>query len=95
MVTSVCCGYPTLAWPCRDALLELLYPLYLRATGAEAREPSLLLKRAVALLIVLVASAVAWCGRKHLSLSYNPPHTHTQSHTVTHNITGVIVSTAG
>ena len=29
VVLSVCTGYATLAWPCRDAVLELCYPLYL------------------------------------------------------------------
>ena len=33
VVTSVSCGYATLCWPCRDAILDLCYPLYLRAIG--------------------------------------------------------------
>ena len=30
VVTSVCCGYATVCWPCRDALLDIFYPLYLK-----------------------------------------------------------------
>lgn len=102
VVTSVSCGYATLCWPCRDAILDLCYPLYLRAIGeakvvdstqdgpysavtaappdapasdsdgvataaastsegrGKTREPSMLLKRVVSLLIVLSASTVAW-----------------------------------
>eukprot|EP01043_Picozoa_sp_COSAG02_P062694 COSAG02_NODE_8712_length_2464_cov_2.186892_2_plen_155_part_00 len=102
VVTSVSCGYATLCWPCRDAILDLCYPLYLRAIGeapvvdsaqdgpystvtaappdapapgsdgvatatasmsdggGKTRVPSMLLKRLLALLIVLSASSVAW-----------------------------------
>lgn len=30
VITSVSTGYATLCWPCRDAILDLAYPLYLR-----------------------------------------------------------------
>ena len=71
VVTSVCCGYATLAWPCRDAILELSYPVYLKCIGEGAggkdsgslaveRKPTLLTKRLVVLAVVLSASTVAW-----------------------------------
>jgi hypothetical protein len=72
VVLSVCCGYPTVCWPCRDALLDMLHAPCRRwalgerrrgsvaaATGA-SREPPLRLKRAVATAIVFSASFVAW-----------------------------------
>jgi amino acid permease len=40
VVASVCCGYATLCWPCRDALLELLYPLYLKYRRRRHRRSS-------------------------------------------------------
>lgn len=75
-MTSVCCGYATLAWPCRDAILEITYPLYLQCIGeggaggkdsgslAIERKPTMLTKRLVTLAVVLSAASVAW---------FNPP----------------------
>ena len=60
VVLSVCCGYPTVCWPCRDALLELTYPLFLKITKSSPREPSMLLKRCTAIFIVATGSTIAW-----------------------------------
>lgn len=68
VVASVSTGYATLCWPCRDAILDLFYPVYLRVyydsadvqTPDPLPEPSLTLKRVVALLVCLTAAFVAW-----------------------------------
>lgn len=68
VIASVSTGYATLCWPCRDAILDLLYPVYLRIyydrhdilAPDPLPEPSLTLKRVVALLVCLTAAFVAW-----------------------------------
>eukprot|EP01052_Picozoa_sp_SAG31_P037304 SAG31_NODE_4797_length_2952_cov_6.463722_4_plen_132_part_00 len=61
VVLSVTFGYPTNVWPCRDALIELIYPFFVkRGPDGAVPEPSLLLKRIVALAIILVAALIAW-----------------------------------
>lgn len=63
MVFSVVAGYPTNAWPGRDAILELVWPLCCksapRATGQQSA-PSLAVKRLVAALLMIAASITAW-----------------------------------
>jgi amino acid permease len=68
VIASVSTGYATLCWPCRDAILDLLYPvcmrLYYDGAGISPPDPlpnpSLTTKRVVALLVCLTAASVAW-----------------------------------
>lgn len=74
VVCSVTAGYPTNVWPCRDAILELVYPHTcgkhkkwtddLLDENGDPPMPPLWLKRVTSVCIILAASTIAF---------FNPP----------------------